>query len=183
MLTIVLRPGGTRELRVVPLPIDTTRWSPPIATRRMPGFPMARPSPDGRWIAYVDEQSGVNDVFVRARAGGGRHQVSVGGGTEPSWSRDGTELFYRTAGAMMAARLDLGAEARVVRRDTLFAMRFPPGDAAANYTVTPDGSHFILPRPVTVAEQPTVVLGWTAELRDRLRGSRASRGRAPGSGP
>jgi Tol biopolymer transport system component len=100
MFTIVLRPGGTRELRVVPLPIDTTRWSSPIAARRTPGFPMARPSPDGRWIAYVDEQSGVNDVFVRARAdGGGRYQISLGGGTEPSWSRDGTELFYRVRGA------------------------------------------------------------------------------------
>jgi hypothetical protein len=165
----IARPGGTMEQRFVPFPVDTTRWSAPIKLRRAPGFNMARISPDGRWIAFVDAQSGVGEVFVYARDGGGRFQVSIGGGAEPHWSADGRELFYRTEGALMSARLFLGTEARVVQRDSLFPMRFPGGTVQPNYTVTPDGSQIILPRPVVISEQPTVVLGWTAELRERLR--------------
>jgi hypothetical protein len=169
LFTTVARPGGGMEHRIVPLPVDTTRWSAPLRLRRTPGFAMARFSPDGRWIAYADAQAGATEVFVHAREGGGRYQVSLGGGFEPHWSPDGRELLYRTEGAIMSARLALGAEARVVRRDTLVPIRFANGTVAPNYTVTHDGAHIIVPRPVVIAEQPTVVLGWTAELRERLR--------------
>jgi serine/threonine-protein kinase len=168
MITSIVRLGAARETRIVPIPVDTTRWSSQLTLRRTPGFPMPRPSPDGKWIAYVDQQSGVSEVFVNARSGG-RYQISLGGGLEPVWSKDGKELFYRAPQfALMSARLELGTEARVVSRDTLFPIGFAPGNVAANYDVTGDG-HFIIPRPIAVSVWPIVTIGWTDELRERLR--------------
>lgn len=170
LLTTIVRPNGGRELRVVPVPIDTSRWSPPLplpATQ----FSMPRLSPDGKWIAYVDGQAGVYDVFLYSRTGG-RYQVSVGGGVEPVWSPDGKALFYRTPFSVMAAQLELGADARVVRRERLFDVRFANMPGGANYDVTPDGQHLIIPRPIAVSEWPIVVMGWTDEVRERMqRGS------------
>jgi serine/threonine-protein kinase len=53
-------------------------------------------SPDGRWFAYVSDESGVYEVLVRSFPDrGGRWQVSIDGGDQPRWSGDGRELFYR----------------------------------------------------------------------------------------
>jgi hypothetical protein len=169
MLTTFWPPSGRPEHRIVPLPYDSAHRSSPIVLRRAPGFAMARLSPDGQWIAFVDEQNGVQEVFVHSRATGGRYQVSAGGGFEPLWRRDGRELFYRTRTGLMAARLALGAEARVVGRDSLFAAGWPPGVVWPNYDVTADGNAFLIPLPNVVADWPTVTLGWTDELRERLR--------------
>jgi Tol biopolymer transport system component len=55
-------------------------------------------SPDGRWLAYVSNQSGAYEIFVTAFPGGGtKSQVSVSGGFAPKWRNDGRELYYETA--------------------------------------------------------------------------------------
>jgi Tol biopolymer transport system component len=72
-------------------------------------------SPDGRWLAFVSNQSGHNQVYLRSLTGviSNQVQVSLTGGTEPGWSRDGRELFYRTGAGLgsefIAASLGLGA--------------------------------------------------------------------------
>jgi len=54
-------------------------------------------SPDGRWLAYISNESGSYEVYVRPFPGqGGKWQISTGGGLYPKWSRNGKELFYRT---------------------------------------------------------------------------------------
>jgi len=58
-------------------------------------------SPDGRWLAYMSNESGSYEVYVRPFPGpGGKWQISTGGGVLPKWSRSGKELFYRTMGTM-----------------------------------------------------------------------------------
>jgi Tol biopolymer transport system component len=60
-------------------------------------------SPDMRWVAYVSDESGSNEIYVRgspqasgaSSEAGGKWQVSVGGGMGPRWRRDGKELYYR----------------------------------------------------------------------------------------
>ena len=54
-------------------------------------------SPNGRWLAYASTESGTAEVYVRPfpNVDSARFVVSVGGGAEPLWSRDGTELFFR----------------------------------------------------------------------------------------
>ena len=66
-------------------------------------------SPDGRWLAYVSNESGRAEVFVQAFPGGQpRTQVSTAGGTQVRWSADGGEIFYSAPdGMMMAAAVAL----------------------------------------------------------------------------
>ena len=60
-------------------------------------------SPDGRWIAYVSNETGRIEVYVQPSAGpGGKWQVSTGGGEQPKWRGDGKEIFYLSAGKLMA---------------------------------------------------------------------------------
>lgn len=130
---------------------------------------MPRISPDGRWIAFNTNESGRDEVVVQPFPGpGGRVQVSVGGGTEPVWSRDGRRLFYRGEAQLVAATIAAGATFRVVARDTLFTDSFVyAANPHANYDVTPDGTGFIFLKSESEGEL-VVVANWRAELRRRM---------------
>ena len=109
-------------------------------------------SPDGHWLAYVSDQSATRQVYVRPFSHDGEAvQVSQEGGTEPVWSRDGKELFYRatTRGTsrLVAASVREGATFEVLTRRTLFdAADIVGSDVHANYDVSPDGSTFAMVR-------------------------------------
>ncbi len=81
-------------------------------------------SPDGRWMAYTSNVAGDLEVFVRPfpDVTESRTQVSINGGTEPAWSRDGDALYYRTSDALMAASFTADTTFRVDARAELFAM-------------------------------------------------------------
>jgi dipeptidyl aminopeptidase/acylaminoacyl peptidase len=69
----------------------------------------ARLSPDGRWIAYQSDESGRDEVYVqRFPMLGSKAQVSNDGGAQPVWSRDGRQLFYRVAGAVITVPVTTG---------------------------------------------------------------------------
>ena len=56
-----------------------------------------RLSPDGKWLAYTSNESGVDEVYVVPYPGlAGKWQLSTGGGEAPEWRADGKELFYLT---------------------------------------------------------------------------------------
>ena len=64
-------------------------------------------SPNGRWLAYVSDESGRGEIYVRAFPGPGtRVQLSTDGGDEPVWAKSGQELFYRSESGMMAVTVD-----------------------------------------------------------------------------
>jgi serine/threonine-protein kinase len=132
-------------------------------------------SPDGRWVAYSSDESGVSQVYVRPFPGPARrYQVSVDGGTEPVWAPDGRRIFFRDGRRLMAAtvtRGPSGADFAVARRDVLFENDFSTGWLQANYDVSPGGSHFLMIRPREREPQVVVVQNWGAELRGR-RGPR-----------
>ncbi len=123
---------------------------PALATRFMEAY--ADPSRDGRWIAYVSNESRRQEVYVRPAVGEGtRLQVSTDGGTEPRWSARGDELFYIRTGSgqpeLISARLELGREPKVTSRQTLFPWReFEPAEPHGNYDVAPDGKSFVAVR-------------------------------------
>ena len=130
-------------------------------------------SPNGRWIAYVSNQSGAYDVYVRAfttdfsggsAGAGGSVLVSRGGGTEPRWRGDGNELFYLAPdGKMMAVEVKAGQEFGAGTPHPLFET--PSGTIMGD--VSADGKRFLLVTPVgSSASAPfTVVLNWTAGLK------------------
>ena len=116
-------------------------------------------SPDGRWVAYQSNESGRPEIYVVPFPGpGGKHQISVKGGTEPRWRRDGRELFYLEATRLMAVDIELGngtLEAGASR--PLFA------PVSAMYDVSADGQRFIAPvAPERGGPPPlTLMLNWT----------------------
>ena len=106
-------------------------------------------SPDGRWIAYVSNESGRTEVYLRSVDDPARKQpVSNNGGTEPVWARGGRELFYREGDRMMAVSLAAsGADLRAAGPHALFQGEFAKWTIdAANYDVMPDDQHFLMVR-------------------------------------
>jgi eukaryotic-like serine/threonine-protein kinase len=132
-----------------------------------------RVSPDGRLLAYVGAEGGRIQVFVRVLSGPvQRIQVSTDGGTHPVWSRDGRTLYYRSAGEIVAARVELEPELAVLRRDVAFADTYlHPDFARAAYDVLPGGREFVM-LDVADSTRPDslfVVVNWAAEVYRRLR--------------
>jgi tRNA A-37 threonylcarbamoyl transferase component Bud32 len=130
------------------------------------------PSPNGRWYAYTSDHSGRPEVYVRAIKGSDvQIQVSLEGASEPMWSRDGRELFYRRAtpagSELVAAAMELGADARVLKRTSLFdASNFDASSPHSNYDVSPDGSWFVFAR--RAGSDHIVVIQNLPELARRL---------------
>jgi Tol biopolymer transport system component len=113
-------------------------------------------SPDGRRLAYMSDETGLRQVYVRALNGqGGRTLVSEGPGEEPVWSRDGRRLYYvEHQGAksrLLAARIEPGtpgAPPRVASREiVLDPLRYDPVGNHANWDVTADG-RFVFIEPL-----------------------------------
>ena len=132
----------------------------------------ARFSPDGRWLVYVSNESGRDEVYVQPFPGpGGKWQISTTGGTEPVWSRDGREIFYRNGEKMMAVSVVFGESFSAENPRLLFEGRFVPtrrGDAG--YDVSPDGQHFLMVKRVqeSIPTQLNVILNWFEELKRRV---------------
>lgn len=128
-------------------------------------------SPDGRWVAFTSNDSGRNQVYVRAFPGPGpRSQVSTDGGQEPLWNRNGRELFFRRNDALMAVEIHSQSTFEAGQPRALFSGPFLEGAWITSYDVAPDGQRFIMSRYSDNAPQPqvTVVLNWATGARDRL---------------
>jgi Tol biopolymer transport system component len=127
-------------------------------------------SPDGRWFAYVSNESGRNEVFVRSLddPAAGRTQVSTGGGEEVRWARSGRELFYRTrAGEMMAVEVTGGVTFRARPPRRLFTAPGMAGDSYHHgYAVARDG-RFLMINQTAVSGDLVMVFNWQDELRGR----------------
>ncbi len=126
-------------------------------------------SPNGRWLAYVSSTSGNREVYIRPFLTGGRQplRISLGGGTEPLWSRSGTELFYRSeADSLVAVDVAPGPALRLGRRHALFSVREYHGHLFHhNYDVAPGDQRFLMLRDVEGEDNLVVVFNWAEELR------------------
>ncbi|MDA2935289.1 protein kinase [Acidobacteria bacterium AH-259-D05] len=125
-------------------------------------------SPDGRWLAYVSNESGRNEVYVRPfpKAEEGKWQISTEGGTLPVWARSGRELFYRGDNKMMAVDIETGSSLTPGKPRLLFDVT--PVDASATFDVTPDGQHFLMIQAgeqQEKANQIHVITNWFEELQ------------------
>ena len=130
-----------------------------------------RISPDGKWLAYVSNESGREEVYVRALSGGGgRVPVSAGGGGEPLWAEGGRRLFYRSHTRVMAATIATQPSLTVTGRELVFEGQFASDLFHPNYDVTRDGQTFIMIRPVEENRRLVVVVNWIDELRRRTGG-------------
>lgn len=126
-------------------------------------------SPDGRWLAYVSNESGRDEVYVQSfPPSGGKWQVSTGGGAQPHWRRDGKELFYISIDRkLMAVNVQLGQTFAMDSPTPLFQSQVARYEAPNRYAVSNDGQRFLVNTAVEgVSQTPiTVVLNWTSTLR------------------
>jgi Tol biopolymer transport system component len=130
-------------------------------------------SPDGRWLAYVSDESGHWEIYVQPYPGpGGKWQISTEGGTEPVWNPNGRELFYRTGDKMMVVDIATQPSFTAGKPRVLFEGQYLPTPVTfPNYDVSPDGQRFLMLKEgerATSATQINVVLNWFEELKRRV---------------
>ena len=125
-------------------------------------------SPDERWVAYNSLESGRWEVYLATfPAFTEKRQVSVSGGCQPFWRKDGKELFYLGLdGKLMVAEVKGGATPQTGVPRVLFQTPLRVEPQLRQYSMTGDGKKFLLGEPINEsAEQITIVLNWAAGLK------------------
>jgi serine/threonine protein kinase/Tol biopolymer transport system component len=136
-------------------------------------------SPDSRWLAYVSNEQGQHEVFVRPfpDVNGGKWQVSSGGGNAPLWAHNGRELFYVKGKHMHVVRINPGPPFSAEPPRVLFAIpdRVRAGSLVrGTFAITPDDQRFLMVRDNSweeMAGTPTMVVvqNFFEELRAKLK--------------
>lgn len=125
-------------------------------------------SPDGRWLAYVSNETGTDEVYVRRpQEGSPRWRVSTGGALGPRFSRSGRELFFWGGDSLYAVTLEGGDEPRLGPARALLGGRYESSSTQVPYDVAPDGNRFVLVRSQLGqgTEELHVILHWFDQLR------------------
>ncbi len=150
----------------VPVPVAASRF-----TELQPAL-----SPDDHWVAYVSDEAGTYDVYVRPfpTGNGSRWQVSNDGGGSPAWSADGKQLYFldgsnRLVAAQIATQPSFHVTALVPMFD---ATRFNYIGFHQAFDVTPDGRFAFLGQPGASSARPMRLVevdNWFADLKARLK--------------
>jgi Tol biopolymer transport system component/tRNA A-37 threonylcarbamoyl transferase component Bud32 len=139
-------------------------------------------SPDGRWIAYVSDETGRLEVFVRPfpEASAGRWQVSSAGGTMPLWANNGREMFYVDLDhRVVGVTIDTARGFRVTGERVLFELDASFATATYRWTsglwdITPEDDRFLMVRTRQLSQedrpQLIVVENFFHELERRVPG-------------
>jgi len=137
---------------------EATDWAP-------------RFSPDGHWIAFESDQSGLSEVYIRSFPDPTtKVQVSAGGGHTPVWSHDGTRITYILGDAVIQARTSGPPSFQVLARDTLMlgAGDFYATAGSATFDLSPDGRRVLAVRRERRGAQLIAVPNWIVEYRERI---------------
>lgn len=131
-----------------------------------------RISPDGRWLAYVSDETGRWEIYVTAFPSGmGKWQISIEGGSEVVWEKHGRELYYRQDDKLMTVSIDAKTNFTYSKPRPLFDDPYKRGGIGLpGYDVTNDGQHFVMIQgsgSEVAAAQIKVVLNWFEELKSR----------------
>ncbi|QJR37910.1 protein kinase domain-containing protein [Gemmatimonas groenlandica] len=132
-------------------------------------------SPNGQWVAFVSDESGAREVYVVPLAGGSRSRISLTGGIEPLWSRDGRVLYYRSGNVLIAARFANDAALALSSRDTVMRRSIVSYGSRANYDVAPDGRILFVESRNLYEGELVVELDWFARLRGLVAGDEGKR--------
>ena len=164
--------GASRDLYAMRLGVDTVGTALLVTEYEERSASL---SPDDRWMAYISNESGRDEVFVRPFpvASASKWQVSTDGGTEPVWSRDGRELFYRNGDDdLIAVEIKAATLFSVGQKRVLFsALPYQADPNHPNYDVHPDGQRFLMLRNVSSGGGELIwVEHWFEELRELLGG-------------
>jgi serine/threonine protein kinase len=156
-----------RQIMLLPLVGQDRTPRPVIQGRSITTH--ARVSPDGRWVAYANVDTGRFDIYLqRASGAAGKWLLSSNGGIQPKWRGDGKEIFYvATDGMLMAVPVQLGELAEIGKPQPLFQTHVEAitGSLWHQYDVTSDGQRFLVNTPQPFASTVTVVVNGPAALK------------------
>jgi serine/threonine-protein kinase len=149
------------------------KWRPLVQGE----FTEANPqiSPDGRWMAYLSNESGRTEIYVRPfpEVNSGKWQISTNGGQQPRWSPDNRELFYRNGDAMMGVAVETEPTFRAGLPKELFRSTYF-SQYGHQWDISPDGKQFLMiKQPQSTGEvsafgvpqRINIVLNWFEELK------------------
>ena len=169
--------GGSQDIFTAPIEGDSAhpRLGNPelfLGTPFVEVYPQF--STDGRWLAYVSNESGTMEVYVRPFQGpGGRWQISTGGGFLPIWSRNGRELFFETSDQrIMVTGYTASGDSFAAGKPRLWSeVRLRPLGTLPNYDLAPDGKRFaaILSSGDAAGEKALTHLTFLLHFFDELR--------------
>ena len=160
--------GTNRDIFIAPL--DSPTVVRPVAATSFDEKGIAL-SPDGKWLAYVSNETGTDEVYIRRlQEVSSRWPVSKGGGREPRWIRTG-ELFFRKADSVMVSSIALGAEPRVTPPRLLFTGDYTFTGYEPLWDVSPDGQRFAFVRaPAAGTDAPmALLLNWADHWKARRK--------------
>jgi len=136
------------------------------ATEQQPMF-----SPDGRFLAYLSDKSGIHEIYIAEYPSGGQErQVTNGGGTGPIWSPDGRRLYFQSldGASLFGLDVELASELRLGDVETVLRGAFDKAwDMGHRFDIAADGEQFLM---VAITEnlytgfRPVVIQDWFAEL-------------------
>ncbi len=182
-LIAAMRQGtGTGSVDLVMIPLDGADHEPVPYLRADWDEYQGDISPDGRWLAYISQETGESEVFIRSFPEPGlRMQASMGGGVGPVWSPDGNAVFFISNGSLVRGDFRAGASPGVYQRTELFRIEdyevsagaFMEGvHARRRYDIHPDGTRFLMTRSdeeLFAIRQPVIVVtNWFEELRKKM---------------
>jgi serine/threonine-protein kinase len=122
-------------------------------------------SPDGKWMAYVSDYSGSDEIYVTSfPTAGGRSKISNKGGSSPTWSPDGKTLYYLEGFQMIAVALETEPAFRVLGREGLFEGEYVQYRWSRQYDIMPDGKRFVMIKNPPRGDIE-VITNWFEELR------------------
>jgi serine/threonine-protein kinase len=123
-------------------------------------------SPDGRFLAFVSDETGRSEIYVRTFPGGdSRWQVTTTGGTEPLWSRRGEELFYRSENEIVSVSVQTDSTFTFGNPQAVVDGPYVPNPMHTNYDIHPDGNQFVMVRSGAGETRMMVVVNWFEALR------------------
>ncbi len=160
--------AGREDIFAIPTSGSPRTMRPAVASRF--NEQSGEVSPDGKWIAYVSDETGKYQMYVQPfLAPGGRTLVSAGRASEAVWMSN-NELVYidNEADSVVVARLEFGATTKVTRTALFDAKKYVKGNVSwRNYDVSRDGKSFLFLKRLAGAQavEPVVVLNWAQEVK------------------
>jgi serine/threonine-protein kinase len=158
---------------ILTAPVSNTREVRSVVTSEYNEFQPVL-SPNSQWLAYVSDRTGQNEIWVQRYPVGGPVRVSSNGGTEPLWSADGSEIFYRQETALMAVAVHAAQELTFTPPQRLFSLPYVAQTTRSrSYAVTSDG-RFLVFSPVddgraSAHGRIVVVQNFGEEVKQRVR--------------
>jgi len=125
-------------------------------------------APSSDWVVYTGDETHRWEIYVQSFPDPGiKYQISINGGTNPVWSRDGKEIYFLSPDQQMMATSvkNMGAKLEFGIPKRLFDARMIPGANRPNYDVSKDGKFLVVSQGTGSISTISLMVNWQAALK------------------